>query len=279
MESKRNRSSVSETTSGGTPKSPSPDSHLRRQYQHLNYAGSFQSHESLESAFARLNFNNQYSYSVNNGEFSHGLNGQMYLPLGWQEQKTEEDLLRVNLQNSDIPLGYTEYQDFISDGPFSGLYHTANNFTRNGGLATNPNGFSNGVVFNNPTPLTPDYPYVQRPQWLQQPLGFMRVGNLRGRIVALAKDQNGCRFLQNTMSLFAKEEVEMVFLEVLDHIFELMIDPFGNYVVQKLIEVCSEEQRTQIIFRLVSFDFQLVRICLNMHGYVKIPSYLLILQF
>lgn len=34
--------------------------------------------------------------------------------------------------------------------------------------------------------------------------------------------------------------------EVLDHLVELMMDPFGNYLIQKLLDRCSEEQRLQV---------------------------------
>lgn len=42
-----------------------------------------------------------------------------------------------------------------------------------------------------------------------------------------------------------------------------IIDPFGNYLCQKLMERCTDEQRTRIVEQ-VSQD--LVDISLNMHG-------------
>jgi hypothetical protein len=45
-----------------------------------------------------------------------------------------------------------------------------------------------------------------------------------------------------------------------------MKDPFGNYLVQKLLEVCNESQRMEIL-RVVTMDGELVKISLNMHGY------------
>jgi len=33
---------------------------------------------------------------------------------------------------------------------------------------------------------------------------------------------------------------------VLDNLIELMVDPFGNYLIQKLLDRCSEEQRLQV---------------------------------
>lgn len=34
--------------------------------------------------------------------------------------------------------------------------------------------------------------------------------------------------------------------EILEHLVALMMDPFGNYLIQKLLDRCSEEQRLQV---------------------------------
>jgi hypothetical protein len=43
----------------------------------------------------------------------------------------------------------------------------------------------------------------------------------------------------------------------------LMTDPFGNYLCQKLLEHCSDEQRTAVVRRVAP---DLVGISKNMHG-------------
>lgn len=88
--------------------------------------------------------------------------------------------------------------------------------------------------------------------------------DLHGRTLGLARDQYGCRFLQKKMEEKGSESlVSLVFEEVYDHIAELMTDPFGNYLCQKLIEVCTEAQRSAIIHRIAP---DLVHISLNLHG-------------
>ncbi|XP_027368151.1 putative pumilio homolog 8, chloroplastic [Abrus precatorius] len=102
---------------------------------------------------------------------------------------------------------------------------------------------------------------------LQNPLTQHSVYDFQGKILLLAKDQLGCRVLQETMkSLKSQEEVSLVFLELIDHVIELMLDSSGNYVFQKLVEICTEEQRTHIILMLTKTNFQLVNICLDAHG-------------
>ncbi|KAF8411476.1 hypothetical protein HHK36_004027 [Tetracentron sinense] len=45
-----------------------------------------------------------------------------------------------------------------------------------------------------------------------------------------------------------------------------MMNPFGNYIMQKLLDVCDEEQRMQILFMVMEEPGKLVRISLNTHG-------------
>lgn len=105
------------------------------------------------------------------------------------------------------------------------------------------------------------------PHWSQEPPDSLSVECLRGRIASMAKDQQSCRILQRTMEGLKNEEINIIFLEVIEHVGDLMLDPYGNYVVQKLVELCNEEQRTHILLVLTRIDFRLVTICLNMHGY------------
>ncbi|XVF39844.1 hypothetical protein PTKIN_Ptkin01aG0064800 [Pterospermum kingtungense] len=105
------------------------------------------------------------------------------------------------------------------------------------------------------------------PHWLQEPLNCLSLRDLSGgNIVALAKDQYGCRFLQRAVDEASREEIDMVFLEVINHVDKLILDPFANYVVQKIVDVCSEEQKSQILLMLVKDGFQFLNICLNVHG-------------
>ncbi|PNG71359.1 putative pumilio 8, chloroplastic, partial [Tetrabaena socialis] len=56
-----------------------------------------------------------------------------------------------------------------------------------------------------------------------------------------------------------------VFPEVLGNIVELMVDPFGNYLVQKLLDRCSEQQRLEVL-KKVAERGELVGVALNTHG-------------
>ncbi|KAB2023773.1 hypothetical protein ES319_D06G042100v1 [Gossypium barbadense] len=88
----------------------------------------------------------------------------------------------------------------------------------------------------------------------------------QGCIYYMAKDQKGCRFLQRIFDEGSCLDVQIIFNEVIENIVELMMDPFGNYLVQKLLDVCNEDQRLQIILTVTKETGQLVRISLNTYG-------------
>lgn len=47
-----------------------------------------------------------------------------------------------------------------------------------------------------------------------------------------------CRFLQRKFDEGGASAIATVFTELLEHATELMMDPFGNYLVQKLLDRC-----------------------------------------
>lgn len=81
---------------------------------------------------------------------------------------------------------------------------------------------------------------------------FSSLEEVVGEVMQVAQDQNGCRFLQRKFDEGGAQAVGVVFDEIQGNIVELMKDPFGNYLVQKLLDRCSEEQRTQVISVLLA---------------------------
>jgi hypothetical protein len=75
---------------------------------------------------------------------------------------------------------------------------------------------------------------------------YTSLEDVKGQVLQVAKDQNGCRFLQRKFDEGGPATISMVFNEVLDNLIALMMDPFGNYLIQKLLDRCSEEQRLQV---------------------------------
>ncbi|TVY93737.1 Pumilio domain-containing protein [Lachnellula willkommii] len=91
----------------------------------------------------------------------------------------------------------------------------------------------------------------------------LALDQIGGEIYSLCKDQHGCRYLQKKLEDRDPNQVHMIWLETNQHVIELMTDPFGNYLCQKLLEYCNDDERT-VLIENASHD--LVRIALNQHG-------------
>ncbi|KXL50681.1 hypothetical protein M433DRAFT_391803 [Acidomyces richmondensis BFW] len=89
------------------------------------------------------------------------------------------------------------------------------------------------------------------------------IEDLVGEFYGLCKDQHGCRFLQRKLDERNERITKLIFDEVKDHIIELMTDPFGNYLCQKLLENTDDAQRTVLIQNAMP---AMTKIALNQHG-------------
>lgn len=254
--------------------------------------------ETLESSFSRL--------AITHNVFDDfDTVGQALLPFS----NPQIGHVNVNERNTTFPsMGFQDSGHYPTmpgsgvnfwDGFASGSYQATSNvnepvMNRNRSSRLGSRGFSqsgsmtmmmNGLVSKRQNSLRSSSYYNnnnnnglnRRPHWLQEPSNYLSLGDLRGKIVALAKDQHGCKFLQRSLGSVTKNEIDMLFLEVITHVAQLMVDPFGNYVVQKLVEVCSEEQRTQILLMITQNEVELVSICIDMHGYVYYKCYFMVI--
>lgn len=82
----------------------------------------------------------------------------------------------------------------------------------------------------------------------------IRVEDLVGKVVTMSKDQNGCRLLQQKLDDGHARLRELIYQECLPYLAELMVDPFGNYLFQKLLEMCDAASRLTILRAIVVDD-------------------------
>ncbi|CAH8338732.1 unnamed protein product [Eruca vesicaria subsp. sativa] len=77
-------------------------------------------------------------------------------------------------------------------------------------------------------------------------------------------DADPCRgsFEEDRISLHTM----IIFSEMIPHAAELMINPFGNYLMQKILDVCNEEHKTMIILVVTQEPGLLVWISLNAYS-------------
>ncbi|CAL5183201.1 unnamed protein product [Lathyrus oleraceus] len=146
----------------------------------------------------------------------------------------------------------------LSEAPFtlSPNYNSPSPFT----LPPNYNSLSEA-----PFTLPPDYNSLSEAPFALPP-NYNSLLEARGSIYLMTQDQNGCRYLQRMFEEGRIEDVQIIFDEIIGHMVELMTSPFGNYLIQKLLDVCSEEQRMKIIIMVIQEPGQLVEISLNAHG-------------
>lgn len=133
---------------------------------------------------------------------------------------------------------------------------------RDGFVSTN-NNVNNGVSannnFRNHRPST-----IQR----EQMFGYSSVEEVRGSIYKLSKDQTGCKFLGDKIEKGKPEDINIIFVEIKDHVRDLMVDQIGNLVIQKLFEFCNQEQMNKMLTAVIGDSRKLLSMCLDMHGYV-----------
>ncbi|XP_073310014.1 putative pumilio homolog 8, chloroplastic [Primulina huaijiensis] len=85
-------------------------------------------------------------------------------------------------------------------------------------------------------------------------------------LLMAAKDQQGCRLLQKKLLQGTPEEKNMIFSELLSHVCDLMVDQFGNYLIQTIFEVCTVEQMDQLLWLVTDDLLNFFHICLDIHG-------------
>ncbi|XP_015073118.1 pumilio homolog 12-like [Solanum pennellii] len=96
---------------------------------------------------------------------------------------------------------------------------------------------------------------------------YNQIGSeLRGNMVALAKDQQGSKLLQSKLDKGNNEEIGAILSELIGCVSDLMKNQSGSYVIQKLFAVCNEQQRTTIIQAITRNTHQFIGICFSQHG-------------
>lgn len=60
----------------------------------------------------------------------------------------------------------------------------------------------------------------------------LTLADIRSHVAEFAKDQHGSRFIQLQLDHALPGDIEMIFFELRDTLYELSMDVFANYVVQ-----------------------------------------------
>lgn len=92
---------------------------------------------------------------------------------------------------------------------------------------------------------------------------ILTLSDIVGRAEELARDQHGCRSLQTKLEEGNPAYVNAIYDECFDKFVDLMTDPFGNYLCQKLFEFCNDAQRLALVRRCAP---SIPHVSTNMHG-------------
>lgn len=86
---------------------------------------------------------------------------------------------------------------------------------------------------------------------------------LLGQVRRLSRDQVGCRLVQQALDEEGPMAATLILNEGLPFWGEAMVDPFGNYLFQKILEKITAEERVML---LKSVSMRIVNASLNLHG-------------
>jgi hypothetical protein len=89
------------------------------------------------------------------------------------------------------------------------------------------------------------------------------LSDLLGHVRRLSRDQVGCRLLQQSLDEEGAKAATLILNEGLSFWGEAMVDPFGNYLFQKILEKITPEERVILVKNVAS---RLVNASLNLHG-------------
>ncbi|KAF3777512.1 putative pumilio-like protein 8 [Nymphaea thermarum] len=81
----------------------------------------------------------------------------------------------------------------------------------------------------------------------QQSPMYTSLEEVKGRILAVAKEKHGRQFLESKCKQGLPDELETIFSEIKDHLCELLFDAFGNYLVDSFLDGCNARQRMEIL--------------------------------
>ncbi|OQR73898.1 pumilio1-like [Tropilaelaps mercedesae] len=91
----------------------------------------------------------------------------------------------------------------------------------------------------------------------------LELRDLCGHVIEFAQDQQGSRFIQHKLESATPTEKQMIFNEIFTWVYSLMTHEFGNYVVQKLFDFGSEEQKLALAGKMTG---HIVNLTMHIYG-------------
>ena len=194
---------------------------------------------SIANAYMNQNIVNQEIYNNNSNinqmkmpiQNSNSINNNILYNKALQYYINQE-----NLANQNNNINNQNLNNQLNNYPYINNISNTNSFNQNNIRIMNNQMNNNLIQSNNQMPES--FFYQLTPIQLAQQCHI------------IAKNQNGCRYLQNYVSS-NPELINLFFPNILEHIQELSNDQFANYLVKKIFQYLSEEMIVNLIQNLI----------------------------
>lgn len=189
------------------------------------------------------NFDNSYQQSFAPPGLQYEMEPPQYLPPSYSNPQLQQIILPNGMAAMVVPMSM---YDMGNDRQMKKNYHRGN-YQKNYGQPRKPKYKPRPTVSKMTTTISVDVP----------------LETFKGKVYTMSQDQNGCRYLQQKIETNGTQAVDFILTEVSEKYQELMLDAFGNYLFQKLIERVSSEKRLEMLKKIEPI---LVDAAINLHG-------------
>ena len=220
------------------------------------------------------NFNNNYNQNI----YNH-LQGINMYNMNLMNNQIPMNQMNVNpfyLQNNMTP-GYPFFSnnninnipnntnDMMKNKNQNNYISKNNNVNNNRNLMNNSN-INKNLMNNNNTNFNlsnneqkkKKIKRLEISSYIDKPLSY-----IADNFSIMGKDQGACRHIQKLLNDNPTETINALYIPICKNVLQLINDPFGNYLIQKIITFLNDEQQYEIL-KIISPNFN--DICCNTHG-------------
>ena len=227
-----------------------------------------------------LNNNNIPNMNNYNNNYNHNIYNQLQ----------GINMYNMNLMNNQIPLNQMNVNPFYLQNnmayPFFSKNNinnipnnnndlikkkNQNNYSKNNSLNNNRNLMNNSninknIMNNNNTNFNisnneqkkKKIKRLELSSYIDKPLSY-----IAENFSIMGKDQGACRYIQKLLNDNPTETINALYIPICKNVLQLINDPFGNYLIQKIITFLNDEQQYEILKIISPYFYD---ICCNTHG-------------
>ena len=206
------------------------------------------------------NINNNYNKSFYNN--LQGIQGMNLYNMNLINQMNQMSLSPFYLQNNLIQ-GYPFFpNNNINSNPNNNGYNSYipnNNMNLNNNrILVNNSNIKNINQNNNNEQKKKKIKRLEVSSYMDKPLSY-----IAENFGTMGKDQGACRYIQKLLNDNPIETIKILYIPICKNVLQLINDPFGNYLIQKIITYLNDEQLYEILKIISPYFFE---ICCNTHG-------------